>query len=259
MQRKRYAYFPCGGRFPDGLLQLALEIDSIVRSIEDEKISDEQRMRTRDCWARIEGINDRTLMMLRAERLLVSEVAMWSTTSAGIAAARRTFSDAGRDLKSIEEVQAESKKEKHASRRLSDFVAGQAEKQKQKKQPNIGSKRDVWLITFTDVVIRCKRVGVTKLPMGLQHYSVKDDSKKYISLSRQQRNLYKFIKVDHWVMDDQTQRRTGVVSMEAVAKSRLSSKAEETEPSSESEVDDALGRERLRQPTLHSDVASRMR
>jgi hypothetical protein len=38
---------------------MALEIDHIVRSIEDEKISEEERERTRDAWARIEGINDK--------------------------------------------------------------------------------------------------------------------------------------------------------------------------------------------------------
>ena len=203
-------------------------------------------------------------MMPRAERLLVSEVAMWTTTSAGIAAARRTFSDASRDLKSIEEVQAESKKEKHekekhASRRLSDFVPGQAEKQKQKKQPSVGSKRDVWLVTFSDVVIRCQRVGVTKLPMGLQHYSAKDSGKKYVSLARQERNLYKFLKIDHWNMAEQT-RRSGVVSMEAVAKSRLSSKPEEDEEtSSESELDHFVRQERSRKPTAQSGGDSRMR
>ena len=38
---------------------MALEIDRVVRSIEDEKVDAEQRMATRDVFARIEGINDR--------------------------------------------------------------------------------------------------------------------------------------------------------------------------------------------------------
>ena len=155
-------------------------------------------------------------------------------------------------------MQAEAKKEKHASRRLSDLVPGQAEKQKQKKKPSVGSKRDVWLVTFTDVVIRCQRVGVTKLPMGLQHYSTKDEGKKYISLTRQERNLYKFLKIDHWVMGDQV-RRSGIVSMEAVAKSRLSAKPEEDEPSSESEADHGQRQERIFRPADTNGGESRMR
>lgn len=198
-------------------------------------------------------------MMPRSQRLLIGEVAMWTTTAAGIAAARRTFSDAARDLKSIEEVQNEAKENKHASRRLSDFVAGQMDKQKQKKQPSVGSKRDVWLVTFTDVVLRCKRVGVTNLPMGLQHCAPKDGGRKSVALAKQGRNLYKFIKVDHWIVTDQTHSRSGTVNMEAVARSRLSTKPEETEPSSDSGDEHVAPVQRLRQPTEKSDGASRMR
>lgn len=39
--------------------QLALEIDGIVRSLESEKASMEDRAKTRDCWARIDGIDDK--------------------------------------------------------------------------------------------------------------------------------------------------------------------------------------------------------
>lgn len=38
---------------------MAISIDSIVRSIEDEKISEEERDKARDVWSRIEGINEK--------------------------------------------------------------------------------------------------------------------------------------------------------------------------------------------------------
>lgn len=38
---------------------MALEIDALVRSIEDEKIEEEEREKSRDLLARIEGINDK--------------------------------------------------------------------------------------------------------------------------------------------------------------------------------------------------------
>lgn len=40
-------------------IQLAIEIDAIVRSIESQKATEDDRLRTRDCWARIEGIKDK--------------------------------------------------------------------------------------------------------------------------------------------------------------------------------------------------------
>lgn len=38
---------------------MAISIDSIVRSIEDEKISEEERDKARDVWSRIDGINEK--------------------------------------------------------------------------------------------------------------------------------------------------------------------------------------------------------
>lgn len=38
---------------------MALEVDALVRSIEDEKVEEEEREKTRDALARIEGINDK--------------------------------------------------------------------------------------------------------------------------------------------------------------------------------------------------------
>ena len=38
---------------------MAISIDGIVRSIEDGKISEEERSKARDVWSRIDGINER--------------------------------------------------------------------------------------------------------------------------------------------------------------------------------------------------------
>lgn len=38
---------------------MAIAIDGLVRSIEDEKVSEEERDRARDAWARIEGVNEK--------------------------------------------------------------------------------------------------------------------------------------------------------------------------------------------------------
>jgi hypothetical protein len=161
---------------------------------------------------------------------------MWSLTVPGMAAARRTFSDAGRNLKSIEEVQADASNVNKTVRRLSDLVHGSGDKDG-KKQPSIGSKRDVWLVAFTDVVLRCQRVGVTKLPLGAAHSA--KANKRAVTLEKRERNLYKFLKIDHWVMEDETSgRRAGAISMEEVARRRRSARIEE-DPVTESEAEQA--------------------
>ncbi|GAA5909376.1 hypothetical protein JCM6882_000966 [Rhodosporidiobolus microsporus] len=53
---------------------MALEVDALVRSIEDEKIEEEERERTRDILARIDGINDKALMAPRSSRVVIEEV-----------------------------------------------------------------------------------------------------------------------------------------------------------------------------------------
>lgn len=37
---------------------MAIECDNLVRSIEDEKIEEDEREKVRDCFARIDGIQD---------------------------------------------------------------------------------------------------------------------------------------------------------------------------------------------------------
>ena len=69
----------------------------------------------------------------------------------------------------------------------------------------IGSRKDVWLVVFNDVVLRCQRTGITSLPLGAAQVSRANSlfelhgSSKFSTTGRrnpstQQRNLYKFIK-----------------------------------------------------------------
>jgi hypothetical protein len=57
----------------DSTQAMAVEVDSIVKSIESEKISEEERMRVRDIWSRIEGVNDKVLLFLLVFWLLVRD------------------------------------------------------------------------------------------------------------------------------------------------------------------------------------------
>lgn len=58
----------------EATLAMVDEVQAIVRSIEDEKSSNEEREKARDAWARIEGIErNKTLMAPKPSRLLTSE------------------------------------------------------------------------------------------------------------------------------------------------------------------------------------------
>lgn len=96
---------------------------------------------------------------------------------------------------------------KSSFRRLSDVLqpGGTA------SNPTMGGKKDLWLVSFNDVVLRCQRTGTTTLPLassppadgapGRAHSLPELQSKgKYNTVGRRSvttkpRNLYKFIKV----------------------------------------------------------------
>jgi hypothetical protein len=128
-------------------------------------------------------------MVPGSDRTLVSEEPVWQAPED----ARRTFSDAGRTGKtgslSPDEPGRREPRAQKSFRRLSDFVTSE------KKAPTVGSKRDIWLVRFSDVVLRCQRVGVTTLPVGRFEKGSKDKEK---SKGRNQRNLYRFVQVDRW-------------------------------------------------------------
>jgi len=185
---------------------MAISIDGIVRSIEDGKISEEERSKARDVWSRIDGINERALMVPQSDRLLMSEESVWQPVPGK---EKRTLSDAAEGSRVASPIPARNlmsptgKKEKttidrlrilkgqKSFRRLSDMVGTES------KQPALGSKRDVWLVVFSDVVLRCQRVGVTRMSTSYPSW-LKDKQKGKRLLPGQERNLYKFLKVERW-------------------------------------------------------------
>ncbi|CAH7671108.1 hypothetical protein PPACK8108_LOCUS5870 [Phakopsora pachyrhizi] len=180
---------------------MAISIDSIVRSIEDEKISEEERDKARDVWSRIDGINEKALMLPQSDRLLMSEESVWRPVPGK---EKRTLSDAAEGARATTPVTSPTfKKEKSTSdrlrilkgqksfRRLSDMVGSES------KEPSLGSKRDIWLVIFSDVILRCQRVGVTRMATSYSS-SLKDRLKGRRVLPGRERNLYKFLKIERW-------------------------------------------------------------
>ncbi|PWN37302.1 uncharacterized protein FA14DRAFT_159417 [Meira miltonrushii] len=179
----------------ESTVQMVVDVEKIVRTIEDEKVNKEERDKTIDAFARIEGIKDRALLRPKSDRILIEEKPMYQENP------RRAISDSndkGAGSKtghSSNDLSADSMvsntamstptgtgsgnlrasiRNKRSYRRLSDLLTlsnanhsttGEDGNVTYTKAPNMGSKKDIWLIRFSDVELRCQRVGVTALPM----------------------------------------------------------------------------------------------
>jgi len=176
----------------ESTLQMVAEVENIVRSIEDEKIQKEERDKTRDILARIEGLDKvKQLAAPKPSRVLVEERMLTPKES----------SDASKSSTPPQTGTAKAVKGKTSLKRLSDVL--------QSGGGGVGGKKDMWLVVFSDVVLRCQRTGTTSLPLGSAHASRANSlpeaqgKAKYATTGRRNssarpRNLYKFIKASSY-------------------------------------------------------------
>jgi hypothetical protein len=175
----------------ESTLHMVAEVENIVRSIEDEKIQKEERDKTRDILARIEGLDKvKQLAAPKPSRVLVEERIL----------ASRELSDASKPSSPPPVGTSKAVRGKSSFKRLSDVL--------QNSGSGVGGKKDMWLVVFSDVVLRCQRTGTTSLPLGSAHASRANSlpelqgnsgKAKYATTGRRNstarpRNLYKFIK-----------------------------------------------------------------
>lgn len=179
----------------ESTLQMVAEVESIVRSIEDEKIQKEDRDRTRDVFARIEGLDKvKQLSLPKPSRILLEErVIIGVNPQNGTTRSSPAPPPTATSPKSV--------KGKTSFKRLSDVL--------QTNTSGVGGKKDLWLVVFNDVVLRCQRTGTTTLPLvsttaGSSSRTTSmpelNKSKQYGTSSRRNahtkpRNMYKFVKV----------------------------------------------------------------
>ncbi|THU86411.1 Dbl homology domain-containing protein [Dendrothele bispora CBS 962.96] len=202
----------------ESTLQMVAEVETIVRSIEDEKIQKEERDKTRDVFARIDGIDRvRQIAAPKPSRVLVEEKQYNpgpSSPSSGLSKSATPPSA----------LNGKGVKGKSSFRRLSDVLG----------------KKDLWLVVFNDVVLLCQKTGTTSLPLVAATNSRTNSlpelqgRSKYATTGRRNshtkpRNLYKFIKVmeidlficririETWAIN---QPQQSVVTKEDVARSR---------------------------------------
>lgn len=175
----------------ESTLQMVAEVETIVRSIEDEKIQKEERDKTRDVFARIEGLDKvKQLMVPKPSRVLMEE-----RPALGV----NPLSDPSNTRPPP--VSRQPVKSKNSFKRLSDVL--------QVGSSGVGGKKDQWLVVFNDVVLRCQRTGTTSLPLVAATNSRSaslpelQGKAKYATTGRRNshtkpRNLYKFLKVSWW-------------------------------------------------------------
>ncbi|GAA6026156.1 hypothetical protein JCM8202_005311, partial [Rhodotorula sphaerocarpa] len=143
---------------------MALEVDALVRSIENEKLDQLDREQARDALARIDGIRDQALMAPRGARVLLDEKPAPPLPS-------------GR---------------KDASRRLSTSKAKRA----------LRNGDQDWLIVFTDVVVRAEKVGETDIPGSFSRGNEKKGRQGKLRKTGKLRNTYRFIGIERWETPD---------------------------------------------------------
>ncbi|KZT26308.1 Dbl homology domain-containing protein [Neolentinus lepideus HHB14362 ss-1] len=201
----------------ESTLQMVAEVETIVRSIEDEKIQKEERDKTRDVFARIEGLEKvKQLAAPKPSRVLVEERQLMPAQDSGSPAPKGSTAPPTA-------MYGKGVKGKTSFKRLSDVL--------QSNSNGIGGKKDLWLVVFNDVVLRCQRTGTTSLPLvaatNSRVNSLPDmqGKAKYATTGRRgahtkPRNMYKFIKIETWDIGNVVQPREGVVAMEDVVRSK---------------------------------------
>lgn len=175
----------------ESTLQMVAEVENIVRSIEDEKIQKEERDKTRDVFARIEGLDKvRQLALPKSSRILLEERAC------NLLNGSTKFSSPP-PVANNKAVRAKS-----SFKRLSEVL----------RPDGFGSKKDLWFVVFNDVVLQCQRTGTTSLPLVSTTASRTNSlpelqgKAKYATMGRRNpstnpRNLYKFINVGCFLTD----------------------------------------------------------
>ncbi|CEH12525.1 FACIOGENITAL DYSPLASIA PROTEIN [Ceraceosorus bombacis] len=184
----------------ENTVAMVVDVEGLVRSIESAKVSSEERDKAYDAFARIDGILDKAVLRPRPDRLLIEERPLYeegprravsesapkdevernggggvsesedegpsaSKVKGSGALAHSSGGTGGSNATSTGKSSSlrEALKSKRSYRRLSDFLSAD---DKATKAPSMGSKRDVWVVKFSDVELKCQRVGVTALPMS---------------------------------------------------------------------------------------------
>lgn len=189
-------------------------------------------------------------MAPRSSRIVLEETSVWQPTTSIPSSLppnaspnpRRATSDAAsRKTRPTPSTSPTlDQKNRSINRRMSAFVT------RDHKSPTMGSKKDIWMIVFSDVTIRCQRTGTTDIPGAFSRDKAKQKQEKVGRVKKRgrTRNLYKFLRVERWEMKDLTGRAVGLDGVERVEQGFRG--ARETSSEDEEEDDNADAESRMR-------------
>lgn len=126
------------------------------------------------------------LLVPKSNRLLISETPLSEVSPSVASLPLSTNPPNSRDC-------AKPMRPKKSSSKLSDILKGQG-----------GGKDELWVVRFTDMSLLCAKTGTTTLPLSMS--PKKDEKKSGNRAGRKgggrERNLYKFMRVWAWHMDE---------------------------------------------------------
>lgn len=143
--------------------RMARQVDELVKTIESHKVDEDERIKVRDVYARIENIADKAFMAPGSPRVLLEERPATGTDTAT---------------------------------RL--------------RHPKSSAE---WLVLFSDVTIRCRKIGITRIPVVFTELQTPAPApgpakrKKVLPKMHPARNLYRFVRIEEWA-DNQTRVRS---------------------------------------------------
>ncbi|WWC88063.1 uncharacterized protein L201_002966 [Kwoniella dendrophila CBS 6074] len=187
----------------EATLSMVDQVEGIVRQIEDEKENEETREKTRDVWARIDGLEkDKVIMAPKSSRVLISETQLPVPSNVNLRVQRENPA---------------AIKGKKSFKRLSDILKG-------------GGDSDLWVLRFSDVSLLCEKTGITHLPIASFKKATKSDSSNDLSkkngtmgkrsASIRARNLYRFVKVHEWHLKSRNGSTDALTNMSDISTSR---------------------------------------
>ncbi|TFK63088.1 Dbl homology domain-containing protein [Pluteus cervinus] len=159
--------------------EVLVEMQDLIKGIEDEMIQQGRRDRTREVLTRIEGLDRVPLLAHPPPSRVFVEETIYARQPATQADGAEPVPKFGRRIRLPPWVVNSLKPS------LSSRFGGNRDR--------AGGQNDLWTITFNDVVLVCQRTGVAPSPSSAS----KHGKKKKHSYA-QSKNLYKFVKVERW-------------------------------------------------------------
>ncbi|CDZ97204.1 Dbl homology (DH) domain [Phaffia rhodozyma] len=188
----------------EATLSMVDQVELIIRSIEDKKTAVEERVKTRDVFARIEGLEREKMLMIPNPSRLILEEYPCGPDGSKISTTTTTTNATTTAAISRRSTPAQTKgkdKDKTNIRRIGEML-------RPSHGSGSGTPNDLWIVRFNDVSLLCQRTGTTSLPLA----SATSRSPSLPELNApnrvtatgrrphqiRPRNIYRFIKLEGW-------------------------------------------------------------